>query len=259
MSDKSSEKPTGSIRQMNRLSLLAQHSYAREHLSVSAHAAMRAETRSELEPEEVLHWVTQGLAIILPFKGRGCTYHLFYREALDAFFVAVVSADRSTYRGGKPGIITVLPVAAFEENGGEVSTRFRRTAVHLALGDERFREWDIRTYGTERFPSRLRVIAYFKQGDEAPVHKVFEHPPVCRAYVLTHGLENALGHPDVLPWLIRQITKADHDLDHLASLRIADTIKVELRIDAPSHPCPECARRRVQDAEAPQAAVSQVD
>jgi len=230
------------LKQVNRLKLHSLHSYARAGLRVSAHGAQRAAERSQITPEAVLEVVLQGFAVLLPYKGRGCTYHLFYREEHDAFFVAVVSADRYTYHSDKPSIITVLTVDAFEQGGGIASRRFRRTAASRVMGSEKFQAWDVRHYGNRVRPTGLRVIVYWRDevaGSDG--HVVFTGPPVCKAYIDEHGIQNVLGHPGVLPWFKRQLDKTNVSVDHIVSLRIADTDKVELRVDAENHDCPNCA------------------
>lgn len=237
------------IKQTNRLSLLAQHSFARGLLHVSAHAAMRSQTRSELSPDELLTAVLDGKAVLLPYKGRGCTYHLLYRPALDAFFVAVVSADRYTYADSKPKIITVLPLEAFEESGATASRRFKRLAAHYALGDARFREWDVATYGADRLPTTIRVITYVRDDAGEIKHHVFTRPPICRDYVNRYGLQDALGHPGMLDWFRRQIERAAIDVERVVSLRIADTVKVELRLDVEPNDCPDCVLSKCRTEE----------
>lgn len=238
------------LKEVNLTYLTARHAATRNAMGLAQKAVSRARELVDLAPSELLEIMRERKAVLLPFvdsvggdeqrRNHAFTYHLFYRAENDAFFVAVVEAFRRSHIGRVSEIVDVLPMADLETET-KVSRRFQRTAASRALDPVQFREWEERARMLKPGRPRLRVITYFDSGAEHPQNVVFASPPVCQPYIDQYGLESAFGHPRFTEWYRRNLEEAGIDPEQVVSLRIADTDKLVLRVDAPARECPNCA------------------
>jgi hypothetical protein len=238
------------LKQVNRTYLTARHGATRNAMGLSHNAVIRARELADLAPSALLEIMRERKAVLLPFvdtsadaepgKDHDFTYHLFYRAEIDTFFIAVVEAFRRSHIGRVSEIVDVFPLKALEQTETKVSRRFLRTAASRVLDQVQFREWEERARMLVPGRPRLRVITYYDTGAERPDHVVFTSPPLCQPYIDQYGLEFAFGHPGFTEWYRCLLDEAAIDPERVVSLRIADTDKLVLRVDAPARECPNC-------------------
>ena len=233
------------LKQFSRTRLNRYFSAVRLELQASARAAESADRLAAMARSQLIQVVRDGDAVILPYtEGLHC-YHLFYWPPSESFLIAMAATHESAFVDGTPLIADVYTVEEFEEQGGEVSTRMRRMAADRVLDKVAFRAWEEKSFGGAQPKKSVRVMTYLKSESGEHETHLFLNAPVCQEYIDTYGLENSFGHPGFADWYRKRADAAGIDFERVIALRIAETNKVKLRLDAPNRECPHCERVRL--------------
>ncbi|MGF6440486.1 hypothetical protein [Paraburkholderia youngii] len=232
------------IKQYSRTRLSRRFSAVRLDLQASPRAVESADRLADMTRSQLINVVRDERAVVLPYTDGLHTYHLLFWPPCERFYVAEVPMEETAFEEGTPLIADVYTVTEFEGKGGEVSTRMRRMAADRALDKVAFRAWEEKSFGQHHPRKSVRVMTYLRSESDEPETHLFINAPVCQAYIDTWGLENAFGHPGFSDWYKRAADAAGIDFDRVIALRIAETNKVKLRLDAPNRECPHCTKSR---------------
>lgn len=221
-------------------------------VAVSVHAFGRTMQRTSFDHELVRAMVEHGKAIVLPWTMPAevgeRTYHLIYDRTRADFVVAVVARDvrdRSSLC-----IVTILTREQVERDIGALPVRHLRMAASRALGPDEFRRWEDSNADARTRQPHYIVQSFYRRDDGAapsrarPPHMSFHGAPVCREFVNEHGLSQVAGHPGFWEWYAGKAAAAGLPVDRVVALRIDDTQKVEIDINAPARACPCCEARK---------------
>lgn len=218
---------------------------------LSTHALERTIERSSLKPSRVRELIAARKAVLLPWCSRegsaDRTYHLIFDKEAARFVVGVVAsaaADSCSH------MVTVLTRAQFENDVGPLSARQLRKSARNVLNEVEFRQWESEEFAGRALRRRYRVISYYPRDDQPegapPAHVVFQNAPVCGEFADEHDLSNAAAHPGFWDWYRKEAARVGLPVERVVAIRIADTHKVKLDIDAQPRECPCCSRRAIE-------------
>jgi hypothetical protein len=227
------------IQQGTRRRALSRYRHVIGEIRLGRLAREQAQSLAGMAPSDLEAAVRTGRAVVLSYADQECGYLGLYVPSRDRIIVCSVTTDEGAFEDGQPVIAELLELDEFEHKGGGIDVEVRRRIVGRQLNPVDLRAWEAKHLDEKYQWPRPRVFIYFEDGGK--VHTNYaRRPPICREWIDTYGLENALGHPGVWDWFRQALADAKIDPETVIGLRVADGVKMRLNIDAEPRPCPDC-------------------